>query len=222
MIAGMFAFSFARPGGATTHPELVAHVWRVAVHARRPPIIVPGEAPIVTESPRSQTILAGQSATLHVVVTGTAPLAYQWFADDHPILDATTDQYSTGPLTITTDYYVQVRNAYGSRRSATATVTVRESPPPPHDMKIAYTDLIPDFKYAGDTQPHPDAGFVAVRKPNGYYLCVTPDGDMQERPNDGSDPNHYTPGAWEAFKIDGGYLVAPRGDRDFVMGKANA
>jgi hypothetical protein len=36
-------------------------------------------APTITDEPDSTTIFSGQTATLTVVATGTAPLSYQWY-----------------------------------------------------------------------------------------------------------------------------------------------
>ncbi|MDH5244851.1 MAG: hypothetical protein OEW98_00255 [Betaproteobacteria bacterium] len=63
---------------------------------------------------------------------------------------------------------------------------------------------------AGDQVPHPDPGFVAVRKPGGRFVCLTPDGVLEDRP---------TAGAWERFRVatNGAFLVAERDGRTFVV-----
>ncbi len=47
-------------------------------------------------------------------------------------------------------------------------------------------------------------GTVSVGKPNGAFLCVTPEGHVEERPTGG--------GAWESFRIgkNGSSLIAER------------
>jgi hypothetical protein len=79
-------------------------------------------APTITEQPASVTIIAGGTATLRVVATGSAPLAYQWFDDRGPIASATAATHVTGSAG---SYRVVVSN--NSERSVTslvATVTV--------------------------------------------------------------------------------------------------
>ena len=42
-------------------------------------ITVGATAPSITTQPASQTITSGQTATLTVTASGTAPLSYQWY-----------------------------------------------------------------------------------------------------------------------------------------------
>ena len=56
---------------------------------------------------------------MNVVGTGTGPLSYQWYVGASgntasPIGGATSNSYTTPPLTITTNYWVRVSNAYGT------------------------------------------------------------------------------------------------------------
>ena len=83
----------------------------------------------ITTQPSSQTINAGQTATLTVVATGTAPLTYQWFVGasgttTNPISGATSASFTTPALAVTTSYWVRVTNGAGSKDSNTATITV--------------------------------------------------------------------------------------------------
>ncbi|MCX7922339.1 MAG: DUF4347 domain-containing protein [Clostridia bacterium] len=89
-------------------------------------------APSITTQPSSQTITAGQTATLTVAAAGDAPLTYQWkkggtdVSDGGNISGATTDT-----LTITNaqaadagNYTVVVTNGAGNVTSNVATLTV--------------------------------------------------------------------------------------------------
>ena len=92
-------------------------------------------APAITSGPSSTTISSGQSATLSVTATGTAPLSYQWYVGTSgntgsPISGATGSSVTVSPAS-TTAYWVRVTNACGTANSATATVTVTTPPPPP-------------------------------------------------------------------------------------------
>ncbi|MGH3752410.1 MAG: Ig-like domain-containing protein, partial [Pseudonocardiaceae bacterium] len=87
-------------------------------------------APTITDEPDDTTISSGQTATLSVVATGTAPLSYQWYrgiSGDTSTPVATGSSFTTPPLTVTTSYWVRVSNTTGTDDSRTATVTV---PPP--------------------------------------------------------------------------------------------
>lgn len=77
---------------------------------------------------------------------------------------------------------------------------------------IAYGTPAPGF-LPGDEHDNGN-GTLSVRKPNGKWLCVTPDGGIEER----DDPG----GPWESFKRgkNGSSLVAERGDRVFVLPRA--
>lgn len=65
---------------------------------------------------------------------------------------------------------------------------------------IGYGAPIPGF-LAGDLIDNGN-GTVSVRKANGKILCVTPEGDMQERDSPG--------GPWESFRRGKGCLIAER------------
>ena len=75
----------------------------------------------------------GQTATITVVATGTPPLAYQWFQGispiaTSPIAGAVNNSYTTPPLTVATNYWVQVSNQGGVVDSATLLVYVNQPP----------------------------------------------------------------------------------------------
>jgi predicted extracellular nuclease len=111
-------------------------------------------APTITSQPADKTISAGQTATLTVATTGTAPLKYQWYAGTSgdtsmPLPGATGPSFTTPPLTSSAAYWVRVSNVAGSVDSNTATVTVTIPPPPCsasvigiHDVQGA-TDISP-------------------------------------------------------------------------------
>jgi len=89
----------------------------------------PCVAPSITSQPQSQTIQSGQTATMSVSASGTAPLSYQWYQGSsgdtsNPIPGAITGSWTTPPLTQTTNYWVRVSNSCGSANSNTATITV--------------------------------------------------------------------------------------------------
>ncbi len=65
---------------------------------------------------------------------------------------------------------------------------------------IAYAPPVPGF-LPGDLHDNGN-GTVSVQKPNGQWLCVTPEGHVEERPTGG--------GAWESFRKGKTSLIAER------------
>ena len=102
--------------------------------------------PTITTQPPSQTITSGQTATLSVAASGTAPLSYQWYigasgTTTSPVAGATASSYTTPALTSTTSYWVRVSTRRGHVDSATATVTV-VTPPHHHDAAAEPDDCV--------------------------------------------------------------------------------
>ena len=87
-------------------------------------------APAFTSQPAGQTVAVGQSAVFSVMVTGTAPLTYQWQKNNANISGAMTASYTT-PATISGDtgatFRVVVTNSAGSATSNSAMLTVTAS-----------------------------------------------------------------------------------------------
>ncbi|MCX8517485.1 MAG: DUF1566 domain-containing protein, partial [Rhodoferax sp.] len=83
--------------------------------------------PSISIQPASQTVVAGQTASLGVVATGTGTLSYQWSKNGSAISGATASSYTT-PATVLADsgtvFSVQVSNAIGSVTSRTVSITV--------------------------------------------------------------------------------------------------
>ncbi len=105
-------------------------------------------SPRIVRQPISQTINAGQSATLTAIATGRGPLNYQWYAGSpgdtsHPATEATSKIFVTPALTQTTSYWVQVTNSVTTTantvNSLAAIVTVLRPPiiiEPPQSQSI--------------------------------------------------------------------------------------
>lgn len=88
----------------------------------------PATAPTIVTSPQGSTLAAGQSATLSVVATGTAPLAYQWYlgasGDTTVTVGTNSASYTTPALSASASYWVRVSNSAGSADSAAALLVV--------------------------------------------------------------------------------------------------
>jgi hypothetical protein len=106
----------------------IVHVGSVTV-TNRPPNDDRCEAPAITRPPGNQQILAGQSATIGVRHTGTAPFIYRWVGQEAggpttSLSDGFTNPFVTHPLHITTTFWVTIRNHCGTVTSTPARVTV--------------------------------------------------------------------------------------------------
>jgi hypothetical protein len=84
-------------------------------------------APSITTQPASQTVIAGQSATFSIVVTGTGPLNYEWRKNGATIIVTNMSSYTTPPTTTADSgsiFSVRVYNSAGSVTSTGAMLTV--------------------------------------------------------------------------------------------------
>jgi len=86
--------------------------------------------PTVKSQPLAVTIAPGQSTTLTASVSGTG-LFFQWFRGEkpdasHPV-GVNSPSLSTGPLTVTTTYWLQLSNSCGQGSSENVTVTIGNS-----------------------------------------------------------------------------------------------
>lgn len=84
--------------------------------------------------------------------------------------------------------------------------------PPKEPIMIAFGTPVPGF--AGGDLVDNGNGTVSAKKPNGKYLCVTPDGNVEERDTPG--------GVWESFQQTPTALIAWRekdqpNDRVYVL-----
>jgi hypothetical protein len=87
-------------------------------------------APSFASQPASQTVTVGQSGVFSVMVTGTAPLTYQWQKNNANVVSATSSTYTT-TATVSGDngatFRVVVTNPVTSITSNSATLTVTTS-----------------------------------------------------------------------------------------------
>jgi len=92
-----------------------------------------GEAPAFTQQPSSLIVTEGEPASFSVVVTGTAPIQYQWRKDGADITGATSNTYNIGSTALADNgsvFSCVVSNAYGIQLSNNATLTVNEGEAP--------------------------------------------------------------------------------------------
>ena len=96
--------------------------------------VIINRPPTIASHPSSQTIIAGNTATLTISATGPSPFTYQWYRGN---LGATTAPvgtnsrtFTTPALTVTTKYWVKISNAFGEIQSNLVTVTVQANTAP--------------------------------------------------------------------------------------------
>lgn len=90
-----------------------------------PPVVC--TAPALVQ-PANQTIPGFTAATITVTATGTAPLHDQWYSGVKNVtttpVGADSPSYNTGPLPVTSKFWVKVTNSCGTASSETITITV--------------------------------------------------------------------------------------------------
>lgn len=89
--------------------------------------------PTVWSISAPEAVVIGQDALVSATVTGTAPIAFQWYSGfspstNFPVRDATASDFRTPSLRETAHYWVNASNACGSHRSQTVTIQVVEAP----------------------------------------------------------------------------------------------
>jgi hypothetical protein len=88
----------------------------------------PADAPSITTQPVSQEVQSGASINLSVAASGD-DLTYQWYTGNsgdaaNPVTGATISNLTSGALTVSTNFWVQVTNAEGTANSDTAVITI--------------------------------------------------------------------------------------------------
>ncbi|QYM78983.1 immunoglobulin domain-containing protein [Horticoccus luteus] len=115
-------------------------------------------APTVDTPPASQTVGVGQSVTLNVTASGTAPFAYQWYKDG-TLIDGATQAALVIPAVSAADagvYTVAVTNAGGTVTSTAATLAVASAYLSNVSVRAAMTEgqtLIVGFVVSGGAKP---------------------------------------------------------------------
>jgi hypothetical protein len=89
-----------------------------------------GPAPIILVQPLSLSVLNLDIATFTVVASSGTTMTYQWYKDGNSVPSATSGSYTILSVTAADQgrYYVKVTNAYGSKQSSWASLTVLSAP----------------------------------------------------------------------------------------------
>jgi outer membrane protein assembly factor BamB len=119
----VYALHSTSVGGLVESPWPMFH--QNARHTGRAGAVLP-TAPIIVRQPASLTVPLGASATFGVIVSGAAPLAYQWCFNDATLPLATNANFTlpSASLADAGNYHVIVTNALGSITSQVATLAV--------------------------------------------------------------------------------------------------
>lgn len=151
----------------------------------RPVLIRP---PVIVVEPTDLSLDEGETGTLSAIVSGSEPLAYQWFKNETALVLATNRVFSL-PASLVEDsgqYHLEVSNAAGAAKSRSAVVTVRVVEPFcrwVNQLPLAPLDASPNADADGDgsanlmefalgtdpTDPGSVGAIRAVLVPNGAF-----------------------------------------------------
>ena len=127
-------------------------------------LLLTNTPPTIMTQPKSQSVLAGQTATFIVGVTGTPPLNYQWFFSGTNLAGATTNPFTLAnvQLTNTGNYSVVITNIAGSVTSSAASLTVLFTNPAVF-AQWNFNSITPDGSTAtGTTTPSTGMGTASL------------------------------------------------------------
>jgi fibronectin-binding autotransporter adhesin len=87
-------------------------------------------APILRTNLVNLTVIQGSNATFTISVAGTAPLTYDWYFQNNPLVSLSSNSLVRTAVTTNEagSYFVIVTNSFGSLTSATVTLTVLVPP----------------------------------------------------------------------------------------------
>jgi hypothetical protein len=95
-------------------------------------VVVPCAAPKIVVQPPSANIVSNFGTTLYAAVTGTQPIAYQWYEGifpdtSHPATAGNSATLAVPPLVASASYWLHVSSDCGAADSTTARLTVVQS-----------------------------------------------------------------------------------------------
>jgi Matrixin. len=98
--------------------------------------VLPCNAPKIAVQPVNAEIVSGNGATLYAAVTGTQPIAYQWYEGTFPdkskqANSGTSETLAVPPLVASVSYWLHVSSECGATDSNTARLTIVSSCTPP-------------------------------------------------------------------------------------------
>ena len=163
--------------------DVATHFIRVAENP------IPCTVPSISIHPESQTIAAGERATLSVTASSDSPISYRWIRGGlsiggfagHETDDGKGRTFQTPALDHPETYHVQLQDFCGTARSELATVTVVHSPP------VASFTWTPASPIAGEIVQFTDTSTYAPASPPTSRRWDFGDGDRSSFPQ---NPGH--------------------------------
>jgi len=109
--------------------------------------VLPCNAPKIVVQPAGGDVVSGFGATLFADVTGTQPIAFQWYEGtfpdtSHPANNGTSAMLAVPPIVSPVSYWLHVSSECGEANSSTARLTIVTSCTPlsivsqPHDQSV--------------------------------------------------------------------------------------
>jgi hypothetical protein len=127
-ISGTLTNSTFQIGGTATAPSLNVK-WTLSRSASVPYDVPPA----ITTPPQNKNVTAGSNVTFSVTATGSAPLCYQWYCNDTPIIGATSASFvvTNAPLSASgNSYSVSINNVVGDTNATATLIVVPETVKP--------------------------------------------------------------------------------------------
>ena len=177
-LACQWLFNGTNIAGATANPFVLANAQLTnngnysvivtnlfgSVTSSNAALLLTNTPPTIMTQPKSQSVLAGQTATFSVAATGTPPLNYQWFFSGTNIAGATTNPFTLAnvQLTNTGNYSVVITNIAGSVTSSAAPLIVVFTNPAVF-AQWNFNSITPDGSTAtGTTTPSTGMGTASL------------------------------------------------------------
>ncbi len=174
---------------------------------------------VIAYDPTAGIHIPERGVELGYYAHGAGSVRWEWFHSDRVYpKGATRAQFTEAARGARSDFYLTGGPALRPKLTGCVpqvvphlppltTTEPEEKPDPKEETMVAYGLPILGFQ-PGDTHDNGD-GTVSVKKPNGKWLCVTPEGQIEERDGPG--------GPWESFKRTSTSLVALRDTRTYVL-----
>ena len=123
-----FCLTNVQPSQAGTYSAVVTNIYGAATSA--PAVLAVSAEPIIGGFTTNQQVMAGDTVSFSVVVTGWMPMTYQWFPGTNAVLVTTNSVLCLTNIQPSQagSYKVVVTNVYGAATSAPAMLTVTGAP----------------------------------------------------------------------------------------------
>jgi hypothetical protein len=125
-------------------------------------VVVTAAPPVFVQQPvASLAALAGSSATLTTMATGSAPLQYRWYFQNTLLLNQTNRQLTLNPVTLGSagQYFATASNNFGVTTSTVAQVTVNQSPVVQQPLTDQVVDINSTITLAVNVQGSPSLAY---------------------------------------------------------------